>query len=64
MNHFAGNMMQLQNKIGQDYLVMSDAAFTSLREDQKHSLAKYVDFIHYTFNSPGGQNEYDDDVIE
>lgn len=46
MNHFAGNMMQLQNKFGQDYLVMSDAAFTSLREDQKQCLAKYVDFIH------------------
>ena len=40
MNHFAGNMLQLQNKKGDYILVMSNTAFLSLSADQKSRLEK------------------------
>lgn len=40
MNHFAGNMLQLQNRKGEYILVMSKAAFQSLTADQKSRLEK------------------------
>jgi hypothetical protein len=57
MNHFAGNMIQLQNNKGKNFLVMSDSAFLSLRNDQKIRLSEYVEFIHAdikTIESIGG----------
>ena len=57
MKNFAGNMIQLQNKKGKDYLVMSDSAFNSLRPKQKDTLSKYAAFIHVdisTIESIGG----------
>lgn len=35
MNHFLGNMIQLSNKIGERFLVMSQDAFKHLRSEQK-----------------------------
>jgi hypothetical protein len=46
MKQFVGNMIQLQNDQGKDYLLMSDSAFEALTSDQKSVLTKYVDFIH------------------
>lgn len=46
MNDFAGNMIQLQNKRGEKFLVMSDTAFSSLSDDQKATLLQYNDIIH------------------
>jgi hypothetical protein len=39
MHCFAGNMLQLINKKGEKFLVMSQAAFDSLYEDQKEELS-------------------------
>lgn len=46
MNHFAGNMLQVQNAAGQKFLVMSSQAYHSLRPDQVSSLSKYNPIIH------------------
>lgn len=40
MNAFAGNMLQLQNKKGKKYLVMSSSAFRSLSKDQVETIEK------------------------
>jgi len=45
-NHFAGNMLQLGNKSGNKYLVMSTAAFNSLDEEQILKIEKYCEIIH------------------
>jgi len=45
MRNFAGNMMQLTSKLGHNYLVMSQAAFTILTDSQKEVLSNYADFI-------------------
>ena len=57
MHHFAGNMIQVQNRAGKKYLVMSKAAFDILTENQKNRLSKYVDLIYsdiHTIESVGG----------
>lgn len=46
LSQFAGNMIQVQNTTGENFLVMSDTAFQSLNSDQKKVLSKYVRFIH------------------
>ena len=46
MNHFAGNMIQLRNKQGENILVMSNSAFYCLSQNQHDQLAKYVRIIH------------------
>lgn len=46
MNRFAGNMLQLENKQKEKILVMSSAAWQSLRDDQKQKLAEYNLIIH------------------
>ena len=45
MHAFAGNMLQLQNKEGEKYLVMSQAAFDSLTEQQIKRLELYNELI-------------------
>lgn len=42
MNSFAGNMLQVKGSEGTSYIVMSQAAYDSLREDQKNALKKYA----------------------
>jgi hypothetical protein len=46
MNHFAGNMLQLQNHKGEKLLVMSSQAYGSLREDQVRKLESYNRILH------------------
>ncbi|WP_276498499.1 citrulline utilization hydrolase CtlX [Pontibacter litorisediminis] len=44
-HHFAGNMLQLRNRQGERILVMSEAAFTSLAEEQLGKLRKHHDHL-------------------
>ncbi len=46
MKHFAGNMIQLKNKEGHSYLVMSKSAHDILEEKQKNPLSKYANLIY------------------
>ena len=41
MHQFAGNMLQVKNKDGEKYLIMSQTAYTSLRKEQKQMLEAY-----------------------
>ena len=45
MDHFAGNMLQLNNDIGDDFLVMSKAAHESLTEKQVETIQKYCKIL-------------------
>jgi hypothetical protein len=46
MNHFAGNMLQVQTLQGQNLLVMSDQAYQSLKPDQIETLESFNPIIH------------------
>ena len=46
MNHFAGNMLQLENNSGSKYLVMSTQAFQSLTEEQIKQIKVFNEIIH------------------
>jgi len=46
MNHFAGNMLQVQNKVGERLLVMSSQAYRSLQPDQIKKLEGYNRILH------------------
>lgn len=46
MNRFAGNMLQVQNKEGQRYLVMSSQAYHALNAEQIAELESYNPIIH------------------
>jgi hypothetical protein len=46
MNHFAGNMLQVQNMNGEKFIVMSSQAFLSLSPEQVQKLEKYNAIIH------------------
>jgi hypothetical protein len=45
MHHFAGNMLQVENREGKTFLVMSQAAYDSLNEEQIGRLRTYDEFI-------------------
>jgi hypothetical protein len=45
MNEFAGNMIQLQNKKGDKYLIMSQSAYKSLTEEQINELSRYNELL-------------------
>ncbi len=45
MHCFAGNMLELKNRKGESILVMSQAAFKSLRDDQLQELKNYVKLL-------------------
>ncbi|MGC9151005.1 MAG: citrulline utilization hydrolase CtlX [Microbacter sp.] len=45
MHHFAGNMLQIKNKEGKAFLVMSKTAHDSLSENQQQRLHAYNDFL-------------------
>lgn len=51
MNHFAGNMLQVQNKKGENLLVMSSQAFHSLNAAQVAALEKYNPILHSSLNT-------------
>lgn len=46
MNRFAGNMLQVQNKEGQHFLVMSSQAFNSLTQEQLAKIEAYNPILH------------------
>jgi hypothetical protein len=46
MNHFAGNMLQVENKDGEKLLVMSSQAYESLTTEQLQELKRYNGIIH------------------
>lgn len=46
MHHFAGNMLQVIGANDQRFMVMSSAAFKSLRSDQIKTIQAYCDIIH------------------
>jgi hypothetical protein len=46
MNHFAGNMLQIENKQGEKLLVMSTQAYQSLADEQKKKLESFNKIIH------------------
>jgi hypothetical protein len=46
MNHFAGNMLQIENKDEKKLLVMSTQAFESLTPEQKQKLASFNAIVH------------------
>ena len=46
MNHFAGNMLQIENAPGEKLLVMSTQAYESLTSEQKKKLEAFNRIIH------------------
>lgn len=57
MNHFAGNMLQVQNKNKESLLVMSEQAYLSLKKEQITTLEKHSKLIYaplYTIEKNGG----------
>ena len=57
MNSFAGNMLEVKNKDGYRYLVMSEQAFKSLTESQIIQIEAHSQIIHaplYTIEKYGG----------
>ena len=51
MNHFAGNMLQVNNNKGEVLLVMSSQAFASLTKEQSEKLSSYNKIIHSPLNT-------------
>jgi hypothetical protein len=51
MNHFAGNMLQVNNNKGEILLVMSSQAFASLTKEQSGKLSSYNKIIHSPLNT-------------
>jgi hypothetical protein len=45
MHSFAGNMLEVKNKNGEPYLVLSQAAYKSLRKEQKQMLEAYATLL-------------------
>lgn len=51
MNHFAGNMLQLENENGESLLVMSEQAYLSLKAEQINCLERYCRLIYAPLNT-------------
>ena len=51
MNHFAGNMLEVKNKIGETLIVMSKNAFNALDSEQKTTLEKYGKLVYADINT-------------
>ncbi|MBD8083498.1 citrulline utilization hydrolase CtlX [Chryseobacterium caseinilyticum] len=51
MQQFAGNMLQIQNKDGEKFLVMSQTAYRSLDETQVSNIEKYCEIIYSDLNT-------------
>ena len=57
MNHFAGNMLEVKNKDGDNLIVLSQSAFDSLSKEQKTTLSKYGKLVYadiHTIENNGG----------
>ncbi|MFZ4930897.1 citrulline utilization hydrolase CtlX [Chryseobacterium sp. Mn2064] len=51
MQQFAGNMLQVQNKDGERFLVMSQTAYQSLTAEQIAAIEKYCEIIYSDLNT-------------
>ena len=51
MNHFAGNMLQVQNKTGENFLIMSTQAYESLTAKQIKKLESYNKILHSSLDT-------------
>jgi len=51
MNHFAGNMLQVENKKGEKFLIMSSQAYHSLRVEQRDTIHAFNTIIHSSLNT-------------
>lgn len=51
MNHFAGNMLQVENKDGVKFLIMSTQAYQSLQLDQVKKLEMHNAIIHSSLDT-------------
>jgi hypothetical protein len=51
MNHFAGNMLQVEDNKGKKFLVMSSQAFQSLHQDQLTKIERYNSILHSSLNT-------------
>ena len=51
MNHFAGNMLQLENDRKEKILVMSSAAWLALENNQRQKLSDYNRIVHASLQS-------------
>ncbi|MGR3854865.1 citrulline utilization hydrolase CtlX [Chryseobacterium indologenes] len=51
MQQFAGNMLQVQNKEGKKFLVMSQTAYRSLTPEQVAAIEKYCEIIYSDLNT-------------
>jgi len=51
MQQFAGNMLQVQNKDGEKFLVMSQTAYQSLTTEQVAAIEKYCEIIYSDLNT-------------
>ena len=45
MNNFAGNMLEVENVMGEKFLTMSQSAFQSLVNGQINAITKYIDIL-------------------
>jgi hypothetical protein len=51
LNHFAGNMLQVENNKGEKLIVMSTQAFESLSNEQVQKLSSYNRIVHASLNT-------------
>ncbi len=51
MQHFAGNMLQVENDKGEKLLVMSTQAYEALTTEQFHELTRYNRILHSPLNT-------------
>jgi hypothetical protein len=51
MNHFAGNMLQVNNYERKKFLVMSSQAYASLNDEQLKKLSGYNEIIHSSLDT-------------
>jgi hypothetical protein len=51
MNSFAGNMLEVKNTVGETLIVMSQAAYLSLTDEQKTVLEKYGKLVYADINN-------------
>jgi hypothetical protein len=51
VNHFAGNMLQIENKDGQKLLIMSSQAYSALTTEQTQELTRYNRIVHSSLNT-------------
>jgi len=51
MNRFAGNMLEVKNKTGENLIVMSKNAYDALHEEQRNVLKKYGKLVYADINT-------------